>query len=93
MIQGFWASNHARRSLGRGGLLAGRDLAKQIDEDLVSLPRVCREARYHAANVGGVERGVFVDFAGQEALAERAIWHKADSEFLDRRDHFQLQVV
>ena len=63
------------------------DLPEQVDQRLVGLPRLRREARHDVAEVGAVELGVLVDLAGEEALAERAEGHEADAEFLERRQH------
>ena len=57
------------RDLGRRRLLASRDLAEQVDQGLVRLDRLRREARDGVAEVGAVEGRVLVDLAGEEALA------------------------
>src|SRR5207302_6775461 len=45
------------------------------------------------AEIGTVERGVFVDFSCEEALAQRAVRNKADPKFLECRQHFFLWVA
>ena len=60
-------------------------LAEQIDQSLIRLEGLRREARERAAEVGTVELRIFVDLARKEALAQRAVRNKADSEFLKRR--------
>ena len=81
------------RDLGGSRVLALRDRAEQVDEGLVGLERVGREARERAAKIGGVELRIFVDLAGEEAFAERAIRHETDSEFFERGDHFLLGLA
>ena len=78
------------RDLGRRRLLPLRDLAEQIDQGLVRLPGLRREARDDVAEVGAVERRVLVDLAREEALAQRAERNEADAEFLERRQHLLL---
>ena len=60
--------------------------AEQIDQGLIRLQSLRREARQGAAEVGAVEGRVLVDLAREEALAQRAVGHEADAEFLERRD-------
>ena len=67
-------------------------LAEQIDQGLIRLEGLRREARQRAAEVGAVELRVFVDLAREEALAQRAVRNKADSEFLKRRYHFRFRA-
>ena len=67
-----------------------RDAAEQINQRLVRLESLGCKARERAAEVGAVEGRVFVDLSREEALAQRAIRHEADAEFLERRDHFLL---
>src|SRR5215470_687180 len=65
-------------------------LAKQFNQGLIRFPSLRRKAREDVAEVGAVERGVFVDLSREEALAQRAIWNEADSEFLKGRQHFRF---
>ena len=65
-------------------------LAEQIDQGLIRLESLRREARQGAAEVGAVERRVFVDLAREEALAQRAVRHEADAEFLKGRYHLRF---
>src|SRR5207247_11397130 len=65
-------------------LLPIRDLAKQINEGLVRLPGLHREAGNSVAEVGADERRAFGDRAGEEALAEGAERHEPDPELLER---------
>ena len=67
-------------------------VAEQVDQRLVRLESLRRKARQRAAEIGAVEFRVFVDLAGQEALAKRAIRHEADPEFLERGYHFLLRL-
>ena len=84
-IHGFWASSQASAICAGVACLRGGDLAEQIDQGLVRLARLRREARDDVAEVAAVERRVLVDRAGEEALAERAEGDEADAEFLERR--------
>ena len=77
------------RDLRRCRLLSFRDAGEQIDQRLIRLESLRREARQGAAEIGAVELRIFVDLAGEEALAQRAVRDQADSEFLERRDHFR----
>src|SRR6202035_1838879 len=71
----------------RGGrrVLALRDAREQIDQRLVRLPGLRREAGDGVAEVGAVEGGALVDLAGEEALAQRAEGNEADPELLQGR--------
>src|SRR5664279_1034503 len=68
------------------------DCANQIDQRLVRLARLRREARQGAAEIRAVEARRFVDLARQEALAKRAVGYQSDSEFLDGWNNFLLMV-
>ena len=61
------------------------DAAEQINQGLIRLQSLRRKARQGVAEVGAVEFGVFVHLSREEALAQRAVGNKADSEFLQRR--------
>src|ERR1700730_14761474 len=76
------------RNLSRCRLLAFPDAGEQINEGLIRLESLRREARQGAAEVGTVELRTFVDLACEEALAQRAVRDKADPEFLKRRYYF-----
>src|SRR5918994_1790793 len=78
------------RDLGTRHPLLGRDLAEHLDQGLVRLPGLRREARNDVAEVGTVERRVLVDRARQEALAERAEGDEADTELLESRQDLLL---
>src|SRR5262249_45394473 len=65
-------------------------LAKQVNQSLIRFPSLRRKAREDVAEVGAVERSVFVDLAREEALPQRAIWNEADSEFLKGRQRFRF---
>ena len=80
------------RDLSRCRLLPFCDLAKQIDQGLIRFPSLRRKARDDVAEVGTVERRVFVDLSREEALAQRAEWNEADPEFLERRQHFLFRA-
>ena len=65
-----------------------RDAAKQINQGLIRLERLRREARQGTAEVRTVELRVFVNLAGEIALAQRTVCDQADAQFLKRRYHF-----
>src|ERR1017187_2879870 len=68
--------------LSRRRLLPFPDAGEQIDQGLIRLESLRREARQGAAKVGAVEPRIFVDLAREEALAQGAVRDKANSEFL-----------
>src|SRR6185369_1914448 len=81
------------RDLSRCRLLARADRGEQIDQRLVGLARLGREAWKGGSEVVAAEVGVFSDRACEEALAERAERHKADAEFLERRQDVALVLT
>src|SRR5207253_2022657 len=98
-LRGAWNWNNPRllrkqpgeRDLSRCRLLPFCDTAEQINQGLIRLKRLRREARKSAAKVGAVESSVFVDLAREEALAQRAVGHEANFEFFEGRNHFLLR--
>src|SRR6266480_3567457 len=68
----------------------GCDLAEQIDQGVVRLTRLRREAGNDVAEIGAVELRVLVDGTREEALAQRAEGNEADAEFLERRQDVLL---
>src|ERR1019366_1331859 len=72
-------------------LLPFPDAGEQMNQGLIRLESLRREARQGAAEVGALELRIFVDLAREEALAQGAVWDKADSEFLKGRDDFLLR--
>src|SRR5438445_8769901 len=97
-LRGAWDRNNPRllrkqpseRDLSRCRLLPFCDAAEQINQGLIRLEGLRREAREGAAEVGAVELRAFVDLAREEALAQRAVRDEADPEFLKGRYHFLL---
>src|SRR5271157_813148 len=77
--------------LGRCRLLPFPDAGEQINQGLIRLESLRREARQGAAEVGTVELRIFVDLAREETLAQWAVRDQADSEFLQGRYHFLLR--
>ena len=67
-----------------------RIVRQPVDERLIRLPVLRREARHDVAEIGAVERRRLVDLSRQEALAERAERHEADPEFLERRQDLRF---
>src|ERR1035441_5381701 len=64
--------------LSRRRLLPFPDAGEQINQDLIRLESLRREARQRAAEVGTVELRIFADLAREEALAQGAVRDKAD---------------
>src|ERR1700683_1013175 len=96
---GAWDRRHPRLlgqqpgecDLSRRSLLPFPDAGEQINQGLIRLESLRREARQGAAEVGAIELRTFVDLASEEALAQGAIRDKADAEFLKGRYHFLLR--
>ena len=61
---------------------------EQIDDGLIGLASFGRKARQGAAKIVAFELRGLVDFAGEEALAERAVSNEANAEFFQCRNHF-----
>src|ERR1035438_5713343 len=73
------------------GLLPFPDAGEQINQRLIRLASLRREARQGAAEVGAFELGVLVHLSREEALAQGAVRDEADAEFLKGRYHFLLR--
>ena len=84
-IHGFCASSQASATCAGVAPFCRRDAGQEVDERLVCLARLGREARHDLAEVVGREGRGLVDLARQEAFAERAERHEADAELLERR--------
>src|SRR5215217_3517978 len=66
-----------------------RDAAEKVDDGLIVSQRLRCEPRDRATDVvAAVETGRGVDRACEEAFAERAVGHEADTEFLAGWEHF-----
>src|SRR5947207_11057473 len=80
-FRGAWDGNDPRllreqpreRNLSRCRLLPFCDLANQINQGLIRFARLLRKARESVAEIGTVERGVFVDLSREKAPTQRAI--------------------
>ena len=82
-IHGFCASSQASAIWAGVAFLRSAIAAEQVDQRLVRLARLRREARDGVAEVGARRTSVLVvDLAGQEALAERAERDEADARAL-----------
>src|ERR1700746_1861344 len=81
------------RNLRRAWPFPLRDLVQQIHQSLICFQSLRREARQNASEVGAVELRVLLNLAGQESLAERAVGNEADSQLLQRRQHFLLRIA
>ncbi len=84
---GLLRQQPGERDLGRRRLFSRGDRGEKIDQRLIGLERLGREARQRAAEIVAAETGLPGDRAGEEPLAERAVGHEADPEFLERRQH------
>src|SRR5258708_29745188 len=78
------------RDLGGRRVLALRDAAEQLDQRLVRLPRLRREAGDGVAEVCTVEGGVLVHLPGDVALAQWAERNEADSELFENWDDLRF---
>src|SRR3984893_2878178 len=99
-LRGAWDLNNPRllrkqpseRDLSRCRLLPFCDPAEQINQGLIRLESLRREAREGVAEVGAVESRVFVHLSREEAPAKRTKWNESDSEFLEGRQHFRFRL-
>ncbi len=73
-----------KRNLRRRHSLSSCNLADEINESLVCLSRLRREAGNDVAEIGFVECCVLADGARKEALAQRAKGNETDPELLKR---------
>ncbi len=89
----FLGQQPGERDLRRCRLLAGRNFSKQIDQGLVRLAGLRREARNDVAEIGTVEGRVLVDGARKEALAQRTEGDEADPELLKCRQNLLLRLA
>src|SRR6266568_2176125 len=80
-----------QRDLSRRRLLPFSNSAKQINQCLIRLERLRREARQHAAEVGTVEGRFLVYLPREKPLAQRTVGNEADAEFFEGRYHFLLR--
>src|ERR1700676_1497029 len=95
-LRGAWDRNHPRllrqqpreRDLSRRRFLPFCDAAEQINEGLIRLESLRREARQGTAEVGAVELRIFFDRACEKALSQGAVRDKPNPEFLQGRYHF-----
>jgi len=99
-LGGAWDRDHPRLlrqqpgecDLSRRGLFPFRDTGEQMNQGLIGLEGLRREARQGAAEVGTVELRIFIDLAREEPLAQGAVGDQADSEFLKGRDDFRFRA-
>src|SRR6185369_5281585 len=69
---------------------SGADPAQEVDEGLVRLPGLRREAREERPEVAALELRVLVELAREEAAPERAVGDEVDPELLERREDLGL---
>src|SRR4051794_33807492 len=88
----FLGQQPGEGDLRRRRSLVGRESVEQIHECLVYLAVLLAETRDRAAEIGAVEFGVGADLASEEALAQRAEWHEANSQLFKRRHDRLLRL-
>src|SRR6266516_6659453 len=71
------------RDLRRRLLLLLCNLTKHINQSLIGFPSFGRKARENVTKIRTVERGMFVDLAGEETSAQRAKGNETYAEFLE----------
>ena len=91
-IHGFCASSQASAICAGVAFFCCAMLAEQVDQRLVRLAVLRREAGNDVAEVGAVELGVLVDLAGEEPLAQRTEGNEADAEFFEGRDDLRFRL-
>ena len=89
-IHGFWASSQASAIWAGVAFFRCAMLPSRSTRAWFAFLRLRREAGDGAPDVVAGERGVLVDRAREEALAQRAVGDEADPEFLERRQHLLL---
>src|SRR3954451_7970647 len=87
---GFLCEQPGQSNLRRRGVTGFRKVGHDIDEGMVRLARFRRKAWLLHPEVVAGERGVLINGAREESLAERTERHEADSELLQRRQHLVL---
>src|SRR4051794_15788690 len=90
---GLLSEQPGERYLCRRRVLARRDLAQHVDQALVGLAVLFREARHDVAEVGLIEADGLGDRACQESLAERAEGHEADAKFRQKRQDLLFRLA
>src|SRR5215216_76954 len=81
------------RDLGRRGVLLGRQRVDPLDDRDVRLEVVSLHARLAPAEVVLRELVERAQPAGQEAAAERAVGHEADTELAQRGEYLRLDLA
>src|SRR5438876_6224728 len=81
-----------KRDLSRRCFLSFRDVAKQMNQCLIRFARFRRKARKLVAEIGTLERSVFVHLSGEKASPQRAVWNETDPQFLERRQDFLFRL-
>jgi hypothetical protein len=76
------------RDLRRRRVFARCDVPHGVDQALIGLAVLLREARHDVAEVALVEARVVGDGSRKKALAERAEGHEADAQLLEQRQDF-----
>src|SRR6185437_15838011 len=79
-----------KRNLSRCCLFPLSEIGKQINQCLICLSVLRREARDDVAEVSVVELGVFADFPGEKTLSQGTEWNEADPEFVQSRDYLRF---
>src|SRR5664279_358323 len=82
-----------QRQLSARHVLAGRDDCQHIHQSAIGLAGLRREARNDVAKVGTVKNRVLIDLAGEKSPPERTERHKANAQFLERRQNLRLGLA
>src|SRR4051812_27792158 len=88
-IQGFWASSQAKAICAAVALRSFARSATTSTRERFAL-RASAEKRGCCIRKSSLANAVFSLMARKKALAERTEGHEADSELLQRRQHFRL---
>ncbi len=59
---------------------------------MIGLERLGLEARQRVAEIAPIKRCIPADFTGEKPPAQRAVGHKADSQFFQRRQNFRFRT-
>src|SRR5271165_2291653 len=88
----FLSKQPGNCDLRRCSLLLPRNVTKHIHKGLVRFPVLLVETGNDVAKIRAIELRILVDCAGEEALPQRAEWHKTNAEFFKRRQNLALRI-
>ena len=92
-IQGFCASSHASATCAGVACFCSANALQPVDEGEIGLAILLRKTRHHVPEVGGFERRVLVDRAGEKSLAERTERDESDAQFFQRRQDLLFRLT